>query len=112
MARIVGNQNQHFGAWFSCQNHLDFVARLHSDRRSGIRRMVRGKNALAIQEHLKAVHFVLPLSVPVSNGQNTAAFRHGIDAKVLRSSAWLIGGTCLEELHVYAWRIECEILRL
>jgi len=73
--------------------------------------MVRGNNALAIQEHLEAAYFALALSVPVSNGQNTATFRHGIDAKVLRSSAWLIGGTCLEELHVYAWRMECEILR-
>jgi hypothetical protein len=37
--------------------------------------------------------------------KNTATLRKGIDAKVLRSGAWLIGGTGLEELHIYAWRI-------
>jgi hypothetical protein len=73
--------------------------------------MVRGNNALAIQEHLEAAYFVLALSVPISNGQNTAPLRHGIDAKVLRSSAWLLGGTCLENLKIYAWRIKSEVLR-
>jgi hypothetical protein len=73
--------------------------------------MVRGNNVLAIQKHLETAYFVLAWSVSVSDRQYTAALRHGIDAKVFRSSAWLIGGTCLEDLHIYALRITCEILR-
>src|SRR5580658_4432182 len=111
LARVVGNQNEHFGAWFSRQNHVDSVARLHSDRRLGIRRMVRGSNTLAIQKHLEAAYFVLAWSIPVADGQNTATLRYGVDAKIPRPSAWLVGGTCLEELHIYAWRMTREILR-
>jgi len=73
--------------------------------------MVRGNNPLSIQEHFETANFVLASPVPVSDDQNTATRRHRIDAKVLRSSAWLIGGTCLEELHIHARRIAHEIPR-
>src|SRR5579872_2433361 len=111
LGRVVGDQNKHLGAGFSRQNHFNAVAGLHADLHLGILPVIGGNNDLSVQKHLEFSDLVFAESVPVSHHQNTATLRDGIDAKVLRSSTRLIGGTRLKETNEETGRVSCKGLR-
>jgi len=110
LAGIVSNQNEHFREGFPGQNYFECVAAPHFDRCLSISRVIHGNDPLAVQKHLVAACFVCASTVPVGNCQNTAAIGHGINSKVIRSSARFVRRTCKEELHVNAGRLARVLL--
>jgi hypothetical protein len=74
--------------------------------------VIHGNDSPAVQKHVVATCFVRASTVPIGNCQNTAAVGHGIDSKLVRSSAWFIRRTREEEVQVYAGRVARELLRM
>jgi hypothetical protein len=72
--------------------------------------VIHGNDFLAIQKHLIAARFVCASTVPVGDCQNTAAIGHGVNSKVIRSSARFIRRASKEEPRVYTGRVARELL--
>jgi len=74
--------------------------------------MIRGDDAVAVQKNFVTAYFVCPLAITVGEDQNTAACRHLVKMELVGLGTRCIGSTGQEGMHVNAWRITREPLRL